>query len=202
MVFFLEVAALAATLNRPIFILHEMGQIYCFNQEGSEPDLFIWYSNLQGHYEALEVTTEAALAMKTKALPAKTSGGRQANRGGGKSPKTGSSKDRFATESQSFCASSIGGKTRCSSKSSLGGKTRKSLFQSSDKRSSAKGLRVTAQDSSKVLACSGRNTKSVVSIGRQTAVSRRSKAPSEKKSCLVLGHPGSFQSCFGWREDC
>ena len=52
---FLQVAALAATLDRPIFILHEMGQVYCFNQEGSELDLFFWYSNLQGHYEALEV---------------------------------------------------------------------------------------------------------------------------------------------------
>ena len=47
-------ATLAATVDRPIFILHEMGQVYSFNQEGSEPDLFIWYSNLQGHYEALE----------------------------------------------------------------------------------------------------------------------------------------------------
>ena len=40
----LELAALASTLDRPIYVIHEMGQIYGFNLDGSEKDLLIWYS--------------------------------------------------------------------------------------------------------------------------------------------------------------
>ena len=35
----LEIAALATTLDRPILLIHECGQIYIFNPEGSKPDL-------------------------------------------------------------------------------------------------------------------------------------------------------------------
>ena len=34
----LELAALASTLDRPIYVIHEMGQIYGFNLDGSEKD--------------------------------------------------------------------------------------------------------------------------------------------------------------------
>lgn len=102
----LELAALASTLDRPIYVLHETGQIYGFNQEGSHKNLWIWYSRSQGHYESLQMTNEIALTLRAKALIAKRTGGRQEHRGGGKS------------------TSSLGGLTQKSS--SLGGNTRKS----------------------------------------------------------------------------
>lgn len=78
----LEIAALASTLDRPITVLHEHGQVYQFNAEGSKKDLFLFYQTC-GHYECLKTTPEAALALRAKSSPGKTAGGRQ-NKGGGK----------------------------------------------------------------------------------------------------------------------
>ena len=77
----LEVAALAATLDRPIHCIHETGQIYTFNSEGANKDLFLYYLKW-GHYECLEVQAETALQIRTKALPGRPAGGRE-NKGGG-----------------------------------------------------------------------------------------------------------------------
>ena len=112
----LEIAALASTLDRPIYIIHETGQIYGFNQEGSQKDLWIWYSRAQGHYESLQVPPEIALTLRTKALIAKPQGGRQECRGGGKTPSLGGLTHKTA---------SLGGKTKRSGLS-LGGLTKKS----------------------------------------------------------------------------
>lgn len=72
----------ASTLDRPITVLHEHGQVYQFNAEGSKKDLFLFYQTC-GHYECLKTTPEAALALRAKSSPGKTAGGRQ-NKGGGK----------------------------------------------------------------------------------------------------------------------
>ena len=109
----LEIAALASTLDRPIFVIHQTGQIYGFNTEGSQRDLWLYYSKSSGHYESLQVPAEVALSLRTKALLAKPEGGRQDNRGGGKSSSLGG---------QTRKAPSLGGCTRIS-KGSLGGKT-------------------------------------------------------------------------------
>lgn len=112
----LEIAALASTLDRPIYIIHETGQIYGFNQEGSQKDLWIWYSRAQGHYASLQVPPEIALTLRTKALIAKPQEGRQECRGGGKTPSLGGLTHKTA---------SLGGKTKRSGLS-LGGLTKKS----------------------------------------------------------------------------
>ena len=116
----LELAALPSTLDRPIYVLHETGQIYGFNQEGSQKNPWVWYSRSQGHYESLQMTSEVALTLRAKALVAKPTGGRQEHRGGGKS------------------TSSLGGLTKKSS--SLGGKTRKSMsFRQNNRKTPSLG---------------------------------------------------------------
>ena len=122
----LEVAALAATMDRPIYVIHERGQIYAFNPEGSRKNIFLRYISSKEHWEALEVTSETALAIRTKALPGRTVGGR---RGGGKSngsslggyTKSSGSKDRPKS------SSSLGKHTvkTAAATGSLGGKTAK-----------------------------------------------------------------------------
>ena len=82
----LEIAALASTLDRPITVLHEHGQVYQFNAEGSKKDLFLFYQTC-GHYECLKTTPEATLALRAKSSPGKIAGGRQ-NKGGGKKAGT------------------------------------------------------------------------------------------------------------------
>ena len=72
----LEIAALATTLDRPILVLHEYGQIYIFNPEGSKPDLYLYYQTC-GRYESLQVSKETALTLRTKAAAGRTPGGRQ-----------------------------------------------------------------------------------------------------------------------------
>lgn len=64
----LTIAALASTLDRPITVLHEHGQVYQFNAEGSKKDLFLFYQTC-GHYECLKTTPEAALALRAKSSP-------------------------------------------------------------------------------------------------------------------------------------
>eukprot|EP00435_Cladocopium_sp_Y103_P043026 s1688_g12.t1 len=98
----LEIAAAAATMDTPICIIHEQGQVYQYNAEGSRKDIFLYFQ-AAGHYEALAVSPESALALRTKAMPGAAKGGRK---GGAKS------------------ASSLGGHTRKSAPSSLGGRTR------------------------------------------------------------------------------
>ena len=62
----LEIAALATTLDRPILLLHEYGQIYIFNPEGSKPVLYLDYQTC-GRYESLLVSKETSLTLRTKA---------------------------------------------------------------------------------------------------------------------------------------
>ena len=78
----LEIAALATTLDRPILVLHEYGQICIFNPEGSRPDLYLYYQTC-GRYEWLQVSKETALTLRTKAAAGRTTGGRQAKSLGG-----------------------------------------------------------------------------------------------------------------------
>ena len=107
----LEIACLASTLDRPITVVHEQGQIFHFNPEGSRKDLFLYYSATVGHYECLKVPPDVQLSFRTKALPGQTKGGRKSGRGG-----------------MGHDSKSLGGHTRHTriSKSSLGGHTAKS----------------------------------------------------------------------------
>ena len=57
---YLEIAALATTLDRPILLIHEHGQIYIFNPKGSKPDLYLYYQSC-GHCESLQVPKENCL---------------------------------------------------------------------------------------------------------------------------------------------
>ena len=61
----LEVAALAATLDRPIAVLHEQGQVFSYNPEGAKKDAFLYCTTHPGHYEALDVQAGAALRRLT-----------------------------------------------------------------------------------------------------------------------------------------
>lgn len=101
---------MAATMDRPIYVLHERGQIYAFNSEGSRRDIFIRFIASREQWEALEVTSETALSIRTKALPGRTVRGR---RGGGKS------------NASSLDTKSSGSKDRPKSKVSLGKHTAK-----------------------------------------------------------------------------
>ena len=121
----LEVAALAATLDRPITVLHEQGQVYSYNPEGAKKDVFLYYTTHPGHYEALDVQAEAALRLRTKASPGKTAGGK---RGGGRTnervERKGARQNSPEIDSGTDEAvSSLGGHTRASV---LGGQTRNS----------------------------------------------------------------------------
>ena len=78
----LAVAALAATLDRPVTILHKQGQVYRYNPDGSNREVYLYYGG--HHYECLDFDYEVCLALHTKAMPGKTTGGREAERGGGK----------------------------------------------------------------------------------------------------------------------
>jgi hypothetical protein len=78
----LAVAALAATLDRPGTILHKQGQVYRYNPDGSNREVYLYSGD--HHYECLDVDYEDCLALHTKAMPGKTTGGREAERGGGK----------------------------------------------------------------------------------------------------------------------
>ena len=78
----LEIASLASTLDRPITVVHEQGQIFHFNPEGNRKDLFLYYSASAGHYECLKVPLDVQLSFRTKALPGQTKGGRKSGRGG------------------------------------------------------------------------------------------------------------------------
>ncbi len=123
----LEIAALAATLDRPITVVHEQGQIFHFNPEGSRKNLSLYYSASNGRYECFKVPNEAQLSLRTKALPGQTKGGRKPCQGG------------MGMDSQS-----LGGPTRksISQKSlSLGGQTEKTKGDG-DKAKSLGGVTV------------------------------------------------------------
>ena len=124
----LEVAALAATLDRPITVLHEQGQVYSYNPEGAKKDVSLYYTTQPGHYEALDVQAEAALRLRTKASPGKVMGGK---RGGG---RTGERKGIGQTstktgDSPAEAAPSLGGHTRMSV---LRGQTRNSKIEAEE----------------------------------------------------------------------
>ena len=122
----LEIAALAATLDRPITVVHEQG-IFHYNPEGSRKNLFLYYSAGNGRYECFKVPNEVQLSLRTKALPGQTKGGRKSCQGG------------MAMDSQS-----LGGPTRktISQKSlSLGGQTQKNKGDG-DKAKSLGGVTV------------------------------------------------------------
>lgn len=81
----LEVAALTTTMDRPIFVLHETGQVYSFCPQGSHRDIFpLLYSKKEGHFEALSASSKAALRIRAKPTTGITKGGRGFHRGGGK----------------------------------------------------------------------------------------------------------------------
>ena len=103
----LEIAALAATPDRPITVIHERGQIFHFNPEGSRKNLFLYYSPTAGHYECLKVPNEVQLSLRTKALPGQTKGGRKSCRGGMDSLSLGGH-TRKTTSQKSL---SLGGQT-------------------------------------------------------------------------------------------
>ena len=111
----LEVAAAAATMDTPIVAVHDKGQVFQFNSEGSRKDLFLYYQSA-GHYEALQTMPESAIVLRSKAMNGKPTGGR---RGGGKSSSSIGGHTR-----RSRSASTLGGHTRSSqASSSLGGRT-------------------------------------------------------------------------------
>ena len=84
----LEITALASTMDRPITVVQAEGPVHTFNSSGASRGIYLFYGS--SHYELLECTAEAKFALHTKALPAKTSGGRESsNRGGGKAPSLG-----------------------------------------------------------------------------------------------------------------
>ena len=109
----LELAALAATLDRPISVIHEQGQIYSFNLEGRYGDLFVYYSPTIGHYEALQVPRDMIISLRTKALAGRTKGGRRA---GGKSASVSSVLGGCTAASEDL--GSLGGLTVNNSKAS------------------------------------------------------------------------------------
>ena len=103
----LEIAALAATLDRPITVVHEKGQIFHFNPEDNRKNLFLYYSPTAGHYECLKVPNEVQLSLRTKALPGQTKGGRKSCRGGMDSLSLGG----HTRKTTSLKSLSLGGRT-------------------------------------------------------------------------------------------
>ena len=79
----------ATTMDRPIFVLHEIGEVYGFCPQDSNRDIFLYYSKQEGHYEDLSVSPEAALRLRAKAPEGKTKGGRGLHRGGGRTESVG-----------------------------------------------------------------------------------------------------------------
>lgn len=53
----LELSALAATLDRPVTVIHQYGQVCAFNQQSTKRDLFIYYGT--NRYESLKVPNES-----------------------------------------------------------------------------------------------------------------------------------------------
>lgn len=78
----LEITALASTMDRPITVVQAEGPVHTFNSSGANRGTYLFFGNK--HYELLEVSPEAKLALHTKAMPGKTGGGRESARGGGK----------------------------------------------------------------------------------------------------------------------
>ena len=62
--------------------MHKQGQVYRYNPDGSNREVYLYYGG--HHYECLDFDYEVCLALHTKAMPGKTTGGREAERGGGK----------------------------------------------------------------------------------------------------------------------
>ena len=62
--------------------MHQARQGHLFNPSGSNFEVFLDYADQ--HYDTLDVTWDAKVALRTKAMPGKTQGGREAKRGGGK----------------------------------------------------------------------------------------------------------------------
>ena len=84
-------------------IIHQYGQVYTFNQQSTQRDLFLYYAS--SHYESLRVPNELVLSIRAKALAGKPQGGRC----GGKTTAKSSQSDH--------AVSVIGGLTASSGKS-------------------------------------------------------------------------------------
>lgn len=121
----LELSALAATLDRPITVIHQYGQVYTFNQQSAKRDLFIYYGS--NHYESLSVPSELVLSIRAKALAGKPAGGRCGGKSTAKSSASNSAVSILggltASSVKSVCSRAKSISKKAASLSSLGGKT-------------------------------------------------------------------------------
>jgi len=174
----LKITAVASTMDRPITVLHEAGQVYQFNASGANREIFLFYANQ--HYELLEVTWDAKVALHTKAMPGKTQGGREAKRGGGKRTESAPSLGGHTVASKA--ASSLGSHTRGSGQNpkaeSLGGKTAGTVRPEAPKSASLGGK--TKAATHKPVSVSSGSVKRTISkeVVKPLVTSRRSKAAS------------------------
>ena len=170
-------------MDRPITVVQAEGPVHTFNSSGANRGTYLFFGNK--HYELLEVSPEAKLALHTKAMPGKTGGGRESARGGGKASSLGgqtaagrslggltaitSSPQRAvllrAKESPRKVSSPFGGATV--SKVSLGGCTKVSL-----------GGLTRASPKLKVGKHTGKGSASRKNLGGHTAVAGGNKATS------------------------